>query len=102
VLIQWQKALRECRPDLSPAEAHLTVEAVLGAAYSPTHTVSPLPAERRAALVSDGIVAALVGDGQRRRAGRAGVEAGPGAASDPGIGPPEPTGEGEEGVQARR
>lgn len=64
----WLEALVDCRPRLSPVEAWLTVQAVLGAAYSPTHTVSALPPDRRAALLSEGIVAALLGDGRREPA----------------------------------
>jgi AcrR family transcriptional regulator len=62
---RWLEALLACRPRRSPVEARLVVQALLGAAYAPTHTVSPLPPDRRAALLSAGIVAALLGDAVR-------------------------------------
>jgi AcrR family transcriptional regulator len=62
VAAELLRALSRCRPDLPIALAEVTVHAALGAAYSPTHTASGLPPARRAALLSGGILAALLGD----------------------------------------
>jgi AcrR family transcriptional regulator len=70
VSARWLQALLECRPGLSLPEARLTVAAVLGVVYSPAHTVSPLRPVQRAALLSGGVVAALLGDDRRRPTGR--------------------------------